>query len=152
MASLSSVSADDVQQFWEDHGFFYQENATIGGLVDRLFREDRARSDDTKLEHFRTELRKDPRLKKILDRYPIATRFQFPWGTTKGYYKWDVRAEADNGLVLHMLGSKSHWFCCDGSHKLGSSGELLPNGTLNAPEDIIKAYPRMEVKMEEGGV
>ena len=56
---VSSVSADDVLEFLEEHGYFYQKNAVIGELVDQLFSEDRARSDDAKLKHFKPELQKD---------------------------------------------------------------------------------------------
>ncbi|KAK4200249.1 hypothetical protein QBC40DRAFT_254347 [Triangularia verruculosa] len=89
-------------------------------------------SDDTKLEHFKPELWKDPRLK---DRYPIVTHFRFPWGTTKGYYKWDVRAEADNGLVLHMLG---------GAH--GRAAEPLGSGASICARRHAGARPCLRLR------
>ena len=57
-----------------------------------------------------------------------------------------------DGVVLHLLGPGSHWWCYDGSHKCDSHGELLPNGTLDVPEDIVRDYLKREIKMEEGGV
>lgn len=55
----SSVSANDTLQFLEDYGFFYQENAKIGKLVDELFKTGRSRSDDARLDHFQPTLRED---------------------------------------------------------------------------------------------
>ena len=68
MAPLSSaasalepnqISADDVLQFLEEHGFFYQGNAVMGERVDQLFREGLARSDEAKLERFKPTLLED---------------------------------------------------------------------------------------------
>jgi hypothetical protein len=53
------VSVDDTLQFIEAHGFFYQENAEIGRLVDGLYKEGRIRSDDVKLDYFKPTLQQD---------------------------------------------------------------------------------------------
>jgi len=54
-----SISADESPKFSEDHGFFYQADAEIGKLVDKLYIEGRARSDDS-LSHFRPRLLEVP--------------------------------------------------------------------------------------------
>lgn len=56
----SSVSADASLRFLEEHGFFYQENAAIGNLVDELYSQGRARSDDARLKYFLPTLNQDP--------------------------------------------------------------------------------------------
>lgn len=53
------VSAESSAQFLKDHGFFYQENATIGKLVDDLFTQDRIRNEDVKLAYFQPALQHD---------------------------------------------------------------------------------------------
>ncbi|KAI9717854.1 MAG: hypothetical protein M1812_004381 [Candelaria pacifica] len=84
-----------------------------------------------------------------------SPRFRFPWGTTPGaYYNWDSTSSptAGSGVVVYMVGSGSKWTCCDSSHRLGSDGELVANGTFRIPEEVLQNYARREVEMEEGGM
>lgn len=54
-----SVAAGQSVQFLEHHGFFYQGDARIGTLVDELYSNDRARSDDARLDYFKPTLNQD---------------------------------------------------------------------------------------------
>ncbi|KAI1357260.1 hypothetical protein F5Y08DRAFT_192876 [Xylaria arbuscula] len=151
----ASVSADSSLSFIEVHGFFYQENATIGRLVDGLYSQSRARSDDTRLEYFRDTLQQDSRIQKILSYYLELPRFRFPWGTTPGHdYNWDSRSSptVGRGLIAYMCGSKSQWHCWDGSHMIESDGELVANGTFELPHVLLAHYVKREVNMEAGGI
>lgn len=63
----SLISVDATLQFLEDHGFFYQWNPKIGKLVDELYDEGRARSDDAGLDYFEPTLQQDPVSKSQTD-------------------------------------------------------------------------------------
>lgn len=56
----SLILADNSLQFLQEHGFFYQEDSSIGRLVDELYSQDRARSDDVRLAYFQPTLQQDP--------------------------------------------------------------------------------------------
>ncbi|KAK8007271.1 subtilisin-like protein [Apiospora arundinis] len=148
-----SVSAECTLDFLKDHGFFYQSSAALGQLVDELYETSRARSDDVRLGYFLPTLRQDLRLKAVLDHYPVETRFRFPWGTTGGYYNWNLASDAgaETGLIIYLLGSASQWFCRDGAHKLESDGKLVPNGTYELSDELLEDYPKRVLAMEEGG-
>ncbi|KAK4442174.1 hypothetical protein QBC34DRAFT_419117 [Podospora aff. communis PSN243] len=81
--------------------------------------------------------------------YPVATRFEFPFGTTSSYHNW----KPENGaVVVCILGQDSEWWCSDGSHKLESEGPVLGHGGLAFPEALLEHCPKREVNMKDGGV
>ncbi|KAK3939622.1 hypothetical protein QBC46DRAFT_387428 [Diplogelasinospora grovesii] len=152
----SSVTAEESVQFIKDHGFFYQGDENIGKLVDDMYANGRARSRDARLDHFKPTLQQDSRLRRILDHYPMEIPgLRFPWGTTPGvYYNWERKSglTVENALAAYMLGSDSQWVCRDGSHRLGSDGELEAIGVFGIQNHLLDGYPEREIRMERGGI
>lgn len=58
-AVSSSISPEESVEFFKIHGFFYQADREIGELVDRLYSEGRARSENS-LNHFKRRLLEVP--------------------------------------------------------------------------------------------
>ena len=164
------VSADDTWRFFEDHGFFYQENKEIGRSVEELYNSGNFRNPEVKL-HYTRVLKEDSvsglhkplcgaylpeqRIQSILDRYPAELPFRIPWGTTpQRFYNWVKKKDprADNDLTVYLLGPASKWRCCAGSHKLETDGEYDSDGNYALEDTALVDYPMKEFIMRDGGV
>ncbi|KAI1286542.1 hypothetical protein F5Y03DRAFT_137935 [Xylaria venustula] len=124
------VFADDIWRFFEDHGFFYQENKEIGQRVDELYNTGDFRNPEIKL-HYTPAFREDSRIQSIIDRYPTELPFRILWGTTpKGFYNWVKKKDprADNDLTVCLLSPHLKWRCCAGSCKLETDGKYYTDG------------------------
>lgn len=151
----SSITAEDALEFFDVHGLFYQENAEIGKLVDGLYKTNRVRSDETSLEYFKPTLCKDPRLRSILDAYPIASKFRHAWGIVPStYYSWDNPSpKVDDAIIIYMLGPRSQGKCCARSHKRTIKVDLpSDDGTYHLKDECLESYTKVDFCMVDGGV
>jgi hypothetical protein len=151
-AVSSSIPPDESLAFLDEHGFFYQADPEIGNLVDRLYSEGRARSENS-LNQFRPRLLEIPRISKILEPYlQLPPFFAYPWGTTPNGFFASTMDENTTGLIAYLAGAGHRWICCDGSQELHSTGVRASIGMYQIPNPILVQFPKIRVEMEQGGV
>ncbi|KAI8401550.1 hypothetical protein FOFC_18419 [Fusarium oxysporum] len=150
--AASSNSGSSLEYF-EEHGFFCQAMAAIGGLIENSYTEGRAK--EVEFDLFEDSLRSNESLKELLDSYPETLPFKHLWGTVpKHYYSWDnPPTKITHVMLIYLLGPTSEFSCRDGSHNRNFKIEQVNDDrTLHLPDELLEPWKPLKFVMPEGGV
>uniref|UniRef100_A0A8H7K602 Uncharacterized protein n=1 Tax=Bionectria ochroleuca TaxID=29856 RepID=A0A8H7K602_BIOOC len=151
------VQPDTAVAFWEEHGVFYREDATVGRLVDEIYREKRAEQLlPADYENFREALVKDPCINRIFELYPVIL-FSVAWGKLDYHFRWTDGDWIDQGkegktINIYMQRSNSTCFFIPGSHTFAYSSKPNDSLVLPIPDSAIEQFAEQKITMEQGGM
>ncbi|KAJ5117685.1 hypothetical protein N7448_011317 [Penicillium atrosanguineum] len=132
-----TVTVEDAQRFFEQHGIFYAPDAEVGRLVATLGSEAVHRK----------------RLQTIIG--PFADSFCFTLGPdpTK-FYASTISKNPDHRVIVYMWGKGGHCEFSEGSHLGELKGVPASNGLVQVPYAWLKKreLPDRTVKFENGGM
>lgn len=159
MASQQPCTGEPVD-FYANHGYLYEHDATIGGLVPELEKRGIAESVDG-LSIAKLRLLENSRVRPILE--PYLDRLDVQLCTTLGpdphhYFVLSLEPGQKDRIIVHLLSPGSQAELTEGAH-LDSpvSGRLkgapASNGFIEVPKPALKQRGNpIPVQMEAGGL
>ncbi|KAH8708414.1 hypothetical protein GQ44DRAFT_777187 [Phaeosphaeriaceae sp. PMI808] len=156
MTSISSLSAEDIQNTFSEDAIFYVEDAAVGGRVKEMQVKGFPIESADGLDFCKKNVLDDTRVQRVLEAL-------FPWS---GLGIYDLyRVDADHiyafmtglnpelkAVVVQLWSPQSSMLVYGGSQLLQIKGFNASNGLLEIPYAPLKKCKPIEVVMEKGGL
>ncbi|KJK74213.1 hypothetical protein H634G_10586 [Metarhizium anisopliae BRIP 53293] len=160
MASIASLTAEEVRKMFSEKAIYHVEDSNVGQRVETMQRKGMLLETADGLDFCKQNVFDDMRVRHVLEAlFPwsgigIYEAYRQPSEAPSTIYGFMTGLEPLTAVVVQLWGPNSKMVYYDGSHQLQIEGFPLPIGLLEIPyAPLRQARCRpVPVEMKEGGI